>query len=68
MRETERNALIFYSLMWFFYSYSKGTFKMREDKREKYFQWVEQNGGTSAKAIKALTIIFSILFVLNIVI
>jgi len=59
-------AVVFYGLMSFFYFYSKGRFNVKENKRERYLQWVEKNGEKSSKAIEVLTIIFSLLFVLNI--
>lgn len=59
-------ALIFYGLMWFFYSYSKGKYKVKEEKQEQYSQWVEKNGEKASKAIRVLTIIFSVVFIFNI--
>ena len=58
-------ALVFYSLMWFFYSYSKGNYKVKEERQEQYSQWVENNGARTSKAIRILTIIFSMILLLT---
>lgn len=58
-------ALVFYGLMWFFYSYAQGKHKVREEKQDNYREWVEKNGEKTSKAIRTLTIIFSVLFILN---
>lgn len=60
-------ALLFYGLMAFFYLYYKGKIKVKEEKRDKYLNWIEKNGERSSKAITTLVIIFSILFVFNLI-
>ena len=58
-------AIVFYSLMWFFYAYSKGKYKVKEEKQAHYSQWVENNGARVSKAIRVLTLIFSMILVLS---
>lgn len=58
-------AVIFYGSMWFLYSYSKGNYNVKEEKKELYSKWVEKNGGVMSMGIRMLTIIFSIGLILN---
>lgn len=60
-------ALIFYGLMYFFYTYSQGKYNIREEKREKYNRWVEKNGERCSKSIKSIVIIFTLVFLLNLI-
>lgn len=60
-------AFAFYAIMWYIYRYCKGKYKVNESKREAYMEWVEKHGRRTERAIRVLTIIFSLLFFLRVV-
>lgn len=58
-------VLLFYALASCFYLYSQGRWNVKEGKKEKYRQWVSKNGASASKAIFNLIIVFTLLFLLQ---
>jgi hypothetical protein len=57
-------AILFYAVVGFFYRYSKGKFKVAEEKREEYNRWLEKYGKKASRACLNLAIAFTFLYIL----
>lgn len=56
-------VLLFYCLIGMFYWYSKGKFNVKDEKKEKYAEWVNKYGSKASKACVKLLIIYTVILI-----
>lgn len=59
-------GFIFYCLIGTFYFYSKGKFKVKDQKTEQYIRWVDKYGNKASIVCLNLFVIYTILLLLQI--
>lgn len=59
------SIIIFYSIMILLFFYGRGSFRTTDSKREAYQNWVDLYGSRTQKSVKILTIIFTVLLLMQ---